>query len=65
VYDIKMELTEIRLGGKYRIDLTQNRDNWKAALNTVCILDLHKMLGSSCVTAQLVASQKGLVSWIA
>jgi hypothetical protein len=39
------------------IYLAEDRDHWRAFVNTV-----NKMLGSSCVAAQLVASQEGLSS---
>jgi hypothetical protein len=41
------------------IDLTQDRDQCRALVNTV---GFHKMLGISRVAAQLAASQEGLSS---
>jgi hypothetical protein len=35
VYDIKMDLREIVWGGMDWIDLAQNRDQWRALVNTV------------------------------
>jgi hypothetical protein len=33
--NIKMDLRDIRWGGMYWIDLSQDRDRWRALLNTV------------------------------
>jgi hypothetical protein len=41
------------------IDMAQDRDQWKALVNTVVS---HKMLGLSGVAAQLAASQEELSS---
>jgi hypothetical protein len=45
VDNIKMDLREIGLDGVGWIDLAQDRDQWRALVNTV--MNLHKMLGSS------------------
>ena len=34
-YNIKMDLQELRRGGKNWIDLAQNRDRWRALVNVV------------------------------
>jgi hypothetical protein len=45
------------------IDLAQDRDQWRVLVNTVMNLRVSfKMLGSSWVAAQLIASQEGLSS---
>jgi hypothetical protein len=46
-----MDLREIELGGMDWIDLSQNRDKWRALVNTIMNLR---------VAAQLAASQEGL-----
>jgi hypothetical protein len=57
--NIKMEHREIGLGGVEWIGPAQDRDQWRAFVNTVTD---HKMLESSCIAAQLAASQEGLSS---
>jgi hypothetical protein len=57
VENIKMDVREIGLGGMDWIDLAEDRDQWRALA-----LGFHKMLESPRVTAQLAASQEGLIS---
>jgi hypothetical protein len=57
-----MDLRDIGWDVMEWIDLTQDRDQWKALVNAVMNHRFHKMLGSSCVAAQLAASQEGLSS---
>jgi hypothetical protein len=59
VDNIKMNVIEIGWYGMDRIDLTQDRDQWRAL---VMNLRFHKMLENSGVAAQLAASQEGLGS---
>jgi hypothetical protein len=47
VDNIKMDLGEIEWSGMNLIDLAQDRDQWRALLNTVMNFEFHKMLGSS------------------
>jgi hypothetical protein len=42
-----MDLREIGWDGMDWIDLAQNRDQWRALVNTVMNLGFHKMRGSS------------------
>jgi hypothetical protein len=58
----KMDLREIGWGGMNWVDLTQDRDQWRALINTVMHFRFHKMLGSSRVAAQLAPSQEGPTS---
>jgi hypothetical protein len=46
VENIKMDLREIGWDDMDWIDLAQNRDQWRALVNTVMNLGFHKMLGS-------------------
>jgi hypothetical protein len=62
VDNIKMDCREIGWDGMDWIDLAQDRDQWKALVNTVINFGFHKMLGSSRVAAQLASSQEGLSS---
>jgi hypothetical protein len=57
--NIKMDLREIGWGGIDWIDLAQDRDRWRALVNTVMNFRVYKMLGNSLVTAELAASQGG------
>jgi hypothetical protein len=59
VGNIKMDLREIEWDGMNWIDLTQDRDQWRALVNT---FGFHKMPGTSLVAAQLATSQRGLNS---
>jgi hypothetical protein len=45
VENIKMNLTEIRWGGMDWIDLAQDRDQWKALVNTVMNLRVSQNVG--------------------
>jgi hypothetical protein len=47
VDNIKMDLREIGWDGTDWIDLVQDRDQWRALVNTVMNLRFHKMLESS------------------
>jgi hypothetical protein len=58
----KMDLREISWDGMDWIDLAQNREQWRALVNTVMTLGFQKMLGSYSAAAQLAASQEGLSS---
>jgi hypothetical protein len=58
-----MDLREIEWDDIEWIGLAQDRDQWKALVNTVMNLwGFHKILGSSLVSAQLAASREGLSS---
>jgi hypothetical protein len=43
----RWDLREIGWGGMDRIDLAQDRDRWRALVNTIMTFDFHKMLGNS------------------
>jgi hypothetical protein len=47
VHNIKMDLREIEWGGVYWIDLAQDRNQWRALVNTVMKLRVPKMLENS------------------
>jgi hypothetical protein len=57
--NIKMDLRDVGCDGMDCIDLVQDRDQWRALVNSVLNLQFHKMLGSSRVGAQLAVSQEG------
>jgi hypothetical protein len=59
---MKMHFRDVGLGGMDWIDLGQDRDQWRALVNTVMKFGFHKMRVSSRVVTQLAASQKGLSS---
>jgi hypothetical protein len=52
----KMDLGKIGWGGVDWIGLAQDRDEWRALVNSVMNLRVHKMLGNYRVASQLVAS---------
>jgi predicted nucleotidyltransferase len=60
--NIKMDVREIEWDAMDWIYLAQDRDQWRAVVNTVMNFGFHKMLGSSCVAAQLASCQEGLSS---
>jgi hypothetical protein len=62
VDNIKMDFRERGWGGLNRTDLAQDRDQWRALVNTVMNLGFHKILSSSSVAVQLPASEAGLSS---
>jgi hypothetical protein len=62
VDNIKIDLRETEWDGVDWIDLAQDRDQWRALVNTVMNLRFFKMLGISCVAARLAASQEGFSS---
>jgi hypothetical protein len=47
VDNIKMDLKEVGWDGVDWIDMVQDRDQWRALVNTVLNLGFHEMLGSS------------------
>jgi hypothetical protein len=57
VGNVKTDLRKIGWDGMDYIDLAENRDQWRALVNTVMN---RKMLGSCSVAAQLAASPEGL-----
>jgi hypothetical protein len=59
--NFRMDLRETGWGGMDWIDLAQDRDQWRALVNMVMNLRVHKMLGDSGIAERLTAS-KGLSS---
>jgi hypothetical protein len=63
VDNIKMDLREIAEDGMDWIELAQDRDQWRALLNTLMNIRVPlNLLGSSWMAARLAASQKRLSS---
>jgi hypothetical protein len=60
VDNIKMDLREIGWDGMDWIDLAQDRDHWRAVVNTVINLRVPSNAGKLLSGAQLAASQEGL-----
>jgi hypothetical protein len=60
VDNIKMGLGEIGWDDVDCIDAAQNRDQWRALVNTLMTLEFHKILECSLVAAQLAVSGEGL-----
>jgi hypothetical protein len=59
---IKIDLREIGWGDMNWTDLFQNRDQFKALLNTVMNFRFKKMLENSLVAERLMTSQEGVSS---
>jgi hypothetical protein len=62
VDNINMDLRDTGWGGTDWIDLAQDRDQWRALVNTAMHFGFHKLEGNSQVAAQLAASEEGLNS---
>jgi hypothetical protein len=54
--NIKMDLGEVRWGDVDWFGLAQDRNRWRALVNSVLNLQFHKMLGNYRVASQLLAS---------
>jgi hypothetical protein len=62
VHNIRMDLGEIECGGVDWIGRVQDRNRWRALVNTVLNFGFHKMLGNYRVASQLIVSQVVLSS---
>jgi hypothetical protein len=62
VDDIEIDFRELEWCGVNWIDLAQERDQWRALVNTVIKLRVPKILGNSRVAEKLAASQEKLSS---
>jgi hypothetical protein len=56
VDNIRMDLGEVGWGDVDRIGLAQDRNRWRALVNSVLNLGFHEMLGNYRVAYHLVAS---------
>jgi hypothetical protein len=59
VDNIKVDLREI---GRSGMDLAHFRDQWRALMNSVVNIGVHKMLRNFLISAQVAASQEDLIS---
>ena len=55
--NIKMEIQDVGCGGKDWIELAQGRDRWRALVNAVPNLRVHKMWGISLLPENQLVSQ--------
>jgi hypothetical protein len=60
--NIKMNLVEIIWGSVDLIGVSWDRNKWRALVNAVTNLQVHKLLGNYRVATQLVASRVALSS---
>jgi hypothetical protein len=58
-----MDLGEVRWGDVDRIGLAQDRNRWRAVVNSVLNLRFHEMLGNYRVASRVVLSSTELVSY--
>jgi hypothetical protein len=60
VDNIKMDLTETSCEGMDEIHLAQDRDKWRALLNTIIKIQISKNAGNSLTSSVSVISTEGL-----